>query len=103
MTTRYNNCFDYAIMVILRFSYRFFSGYNKNTMLGRFFFFFGVWVFLWGLGMVIDFITHFLILIVKVHKMSWAGHDLGLRLGPNLVGLNGARLGWVQVPKKIFI
>ena len=47
MTTRYNNCFDYAIMVILRFSYRFFSGYNKNTMLGRFFFFF------WGMGFLV--------------------------------------------------
>ena len=33
------------------------------------FFFFWVWVFLWGLGMA-NFVTHFLILIVKVHKMS---------------------------------
>ena len=70
MTTRHDNCFDYGITVILRFFYRFFSGYNKNTRKEDFFFFFGVWVFLWGLGMVIDFITHFLILIVKVHKMS---------------------------------
>ena len=41
----------YGIAVILRFFYGFFSGYNKNTMQGRFFFFFWVWVFLGGLGM----------------------------------------------------
>ena len=35
----------------------------------RWLFFFWVWVFLWG--WVTDFVTHLLILIVKVHKMSW--------------------------------
>ena len=67
MKTRHDNCFDYGITVILRFFYGFFSGYNKNTTQGRIFFF-GVWVFLWG--WVTDFVTHFLILIVKVPKMS---------------------------------
>ena len=38
MTTRYYNCFDYGITVILRFFYGFFSGYSKNTMQGIFFF-----------------------------------------------------------------
>ena len=47
MTARYYNCFDYGIMVILRFFYRFFSGYNKNTTQGRFFFFF------WGMGFLV--------------------------------------------------
>ena len=61
----------YGITVILRFFYRFFSGYNKNTTQGRFFFFFLGYGFSCGdWGWVIDFINHFLILIVKVHKMS---------------------------------
>ena len=68
LTAKYYNCFEYGITMILRFFYGFFSGYNKNTMQGRIFFFW-VWVFLWGLGMA-NFVTHFLILIVKVHKMS---------------------------------
>ena len=30
----------------------------------------------------------------------WLGHNLGLRLGPNLVGLNGARQGGSKPRKK---
>ena len=70
MTARYYNCFDYGITVILRFFYGFFSGYNKNTTQGRFFFFFEYGFSCGDRGWVTDFVTHFLILIVKVHKMS---------------------------------
>ena len=31
---------DYGIMVLLRFFYGYFSGYNKNTTQGRFIYFF---------------------------------------------------------------
>ena len=41
---------NYGIMVLLRFLYEFFSGYNKNTMQGRFFFFFLGMSFLVGTG-----------------------------------------------------
>ena len=40
---------SYCITVILRFFYGFFSGYNKNTTQGRFFFFLGMG-FLVGTG-----------------------------------------------------
>ena len=61
----------YGITVILRFFYGFFSGYNKNTTQGRnFFFFFGYGFSCGYWGWVTDFVTHFLILIVKVHKTS---------------------------------
>ena len=63
-------CCCFVIQMWLRFFYGFFSGYNKNTMQGRFFFFFGYGFSCGDWGWVADFVTYFLILIVKVHKMS---------------------------------
>ena len=48
---------------------------------------FGIWATLYGLNKLESRQK----ILMSFNSFFWLGHDLGSHLGPNLVGLNGAR------------